>query len=111
MTRTGQQRALRACLADAAAGITPPYGRDRVGVVLHSGTEGRIAISRLRVYARVRDWTVTAEATSWAEAERLVASSGAQGIVTDRPCTTSSALLKHCFVVVVEQEPHEKNGS
>lgn len=112
MPRTGQQRARRARLADAAAGLVPHAGRDRVGVVLYCPGSADDALFRLRRYADVRDWSITAEAASWSEAERLMKGTGAQGVVTDQPGNSFSMpeMIHIYFVVVVGNGPCGQNN-
>ncbi|QDY75335.1 hypothetical protein [Streptomyces qinzhouensis] len=101
MPRTGQQRDRRARLADAAAGVVPPFGCDRVGVVLHCPGGSDDAVLRLRRYAEVRDWTVTAEASSWSDAEELLKGTDAQGVVTDQAGNVFSVPeMRHIYFVV-----------
>lgn len=104
MTRSGQQRARRACLADAASGIYPvaSSGVSRVRVVLYGS-----GLKSLRAYAEARDWSVVGEFTDrfdapdvallhrpvWPSVAEVLSGRRAEGLVTDVSMTAAD--LEH----------------
>lgn len=103
MTRTGQQWARRARIADAAAGVLPSAlgsGVPRVRVVIYTctppGSPNSSTLDALRRYADARDWTIVAEVVDqadpltppadrplWPTVREHIESRQAEGIVTD----------------------------
>ncbi|MFE0421554.1 hypothetical protein [Streptomyces sp. NPDC058953] len=120
MPRTGLQRARRARLADAAAGVHPSRnGVDRATVVLlvrDAPRAGDATVEVLRRHAEARDWRVVAEVSSWAEVRKLIETAQADGVVTNA-CAAVPAPHREwltdalAFVVSVECDTATADGS
>ncbi|GGZ63178.1 hypothetical protein GCM10010387_65710 [Streptomyces inusitatus] len=125
MAPTGQQRARRHRLADAASGISLQPGSEtlssgiaRIRVALY--TSSPLMIARLHTYAEARDWVVVAAHVDPADSESpvagrpmwpavtgLISALLIDGVVTDDPGVSAALDHTDAFAVCLSADRHE----
>ncbi|GAA2241204.1 hypothetical protein GCM10010232_30300 [Streptomyces amakusaensis] len=125
MTPTGQQRARRRRLADAASGIplqpgseTLSSGVTRIRVALY--TSSPLMIARFHTYAEARDWVVVAahvdpadsespvaDRPMWPAVTGLISALLIDGVVTDDPGVSAALDHTDVFAVCLPADRHE----